>query len=183
MESQVLHTVWCNTPVEAAGEIWIWSLLAVKGLIPPRAVKNKNVCHSIENTISVPDWYIHGLCYHQHRDSGSRHHLHQYCLGPVQWPSELQVLQLLQALLSHQLLYCKERCRNWLLHSDLGCRGILHWPGIVHLLLQCCMLCWSQQSTCSCCKSDPVHLTLHSHVQKLHSPNLLEIHVICFVVR
>ena len=33
MNSQVLHTVWCNIPVEAAGEIWHWSPLGVKGLI------------------------------------------------------------------------------------------------------------------------------------------------------
>ena len=32
MNSQVLHTVWCNIPVEAAGEIWHWSPLAVNGL-------------------------------------------------------------------------------------------------------------------------------------------------------
>ena len=33
MKSQVLHTVWCNITGEAAGEIWTWSLLGVKGLI------------------------------------------------------------------------------------------------------------------------------------------------------
>ena len=33
MNSQVLHTVWCNIPVEAAGEIWHWSPLWVKGII------------------------------------------------------------------------------------------------------------------------------------------------------
>ena len=32
MENQVLHTVWCYIPGEAAGEIWNWSLLGVKGL-------------------------------------------------------------------------------------------------------------------------------------------------------
>ena len=32
MESQVLHTVWCNITGETAGEIWSWSLLGVKGL-------------------------------------------------------------------------------------------------------------------------------------------------------
>ena len=32
MKSQVLHTVWCNISGEAAGEIWHWSLLGVKGL-------------------------------------------------------------------------------------------------------------------------------------------------------
>ena len=32
MESQVLHTVWCNIAGEAAGEIWNWSFLGVKGL-------------------------------------------------------------------------------------------------------------------------------------------------------
>ena len=32
MESQVFHTVWCNITGEAAGEIWTWSLLRVKGL-------------------------------------------------------------------------------------------------------------------------------------------------------
>ena len=32
MKSQVLHTVWCNIPGEAAGEIRNWSLLGVKGL-------------------------------------------------------------------------------------------------------------------------------------------------------
>ena len=32
MKSQVLHTVWCNISGEAAGEIWNWSLLGVKGL-------------------------------------------------------------------------------------------------------------------------------------------------------
>ena len=32
MKSQVLHTVWCNISGEAAGEIWTWSLLGVKGL-------------------------------------------------------------------------------------------------------------------------------------------------------
>ena len=32
MKSQlVLHTVWCNVSGEAAGEIWNWSLLGVKG--------------------------------------------------------------------------------------------------------------------------------------------------------
>ena len=32
MESQVLHTAWCYISGEAAGEIWNWSLLGVKGL-------------------------------------------------------------------------------------------------------------------------------------------------------
>ena len=32
MKNQVLHTVWCNISGEAAGEIWHWSLLGVKGL-------------------------------------------------------------------------------------------------------------------------------------------------------
>ena len=32
MKGQVLHTVWCNISGEAAGEIWYWSLLGVKGL-------------------------------------------------------------------------------------------------------------------------------------------------------
>ena len=31
MKSQVLHTVWYNITGEAAGEIWTWSLLGVKG--------------------------------------------------------------------------------------------------------------------------------------------------------
>ena len=32
MKSQVPHTVWCYISCEAAGEIWSWSLLGVKGL-------------------------------------------------------------------------------------------------------------------------------------------------------
>ena len=32
MKSQVLHTVGCTISAEAAGEIWHWSLLGVKGL-------------------------------------------------------------------------------------------------------------------------------------------------------
>ena len=32
MKSHILHTVWCNNSGEAAGEIWNWSLLGVKGL-------------------------------------------------------------------------------------------------------------------------------------------------------
>ena len=32
MKGQVLHTVWCNIAGEAAGEIWNWLLLGVKGL-------------------------------------------------------------------------------------------------------------------------------------------------------
>ena len=32
MKNQVLHTVWYNISGEAAGEIWTWSLLGVKGL-------------------------------------------------------------------------------------------------------------------------------------------------------
>ena len=32
MKSHVLHTVRCNISAEAAGEIWSWSLLGVKGL-------------------------------------------------------------------------------------------------------------------------------------------------------
>ena len=32
MKSQVLHTVWCHIPCEAAGEFWHWSLSGVKGL-------------------------------------------------------------------------------------------------------------------------------------------------------
>ena len=33
MKSQVLHTVWCYISGEAAGEIWHWSLLGVKGFV------------------------------------------------------------------------------------------------------------------------------------------------------
>ena len=33
MKSQVLHTVWCNISGEAAGEIWNWPLVGVKGLM------------------------------------------------------------------------------------------------------------------------------------------------------
>ena len=33
MKSQVLHTVWCDISGEAAGGIWHWSLVGVKGLI------------------------------------------------------------------------------------------------------------------------------------------------------
>ena len=33
MKSQAFHTVWCYISAEAAGEIWNWSLLGVKGLI------------------------------------------------------------------------------------------------------------------------------------------------------
>ena len=32
MQSQVLHTVWCNISGQAAGEIQNWSVLGVKGL-------------------------------------------------------------------------------------------------------------------------------------------------------
>ena len=32
MKSQFLNTVWCNISGEAAGAIWSWSLLGVKGL-------------------------------------------------------------------------------------------------------------------------------------------------------
>ena len=32
MKTQVLHNVWCDVSGEAAGNIWIWSLLGVKGL-------------------------------------------------------------------------------------------------------------------------------------------------------
>ena len=38
MESQVIHTVWCNISGEAAGEIWNWSLLGVKRLSPCQTV-------------------------------------------------------------------------------------------------------------------------------------------------
>ena len=34
MKSQDRHTVWCFVSGEAAGEIWTWSLLGVKGLKP-----------------------------------------------------------------------------------------------------------------------------------------------------
>ena len=38
MKRQVLHTVWCNISGEAAGEIWNWLLLGVKGLNRPRRI-------------------------------------------------------------------------------------------------------------------------------------------------
>ena len=31
-ESKVSHAVWCNITCEAAGQIWTWSLLGVRGL-------------------------------------------------------------------------------------------------------------------------------------------------------
>ena len=31
-KSKVIHAVWCNITCEAAGEIWTWSLLGVRGL-------------------------------------------------------------------------------------------------------------------------------------------------------
>ena len=34
MKNQVLHTGWCNSFGETAGEIWSWSPLGVKGLNP-----------------------------------------------------------------------------------------------------------------------------------------------------
>ena len=43
MESQVLHTAWCNISGEAAGEIWLWSLLftATSGVDPELMVGQK----------------------------------------------------------------------------------------------------------------------------------------------
>ena len=41
MKSQVLHAVWCNISGEAAGEIWHWSLLGVKGFL-------KHLCWQVE---------------------------------------------------------------------------------------------------------------------------------------
>ena len=38
MENHVLHTVWCNISGEAAGEVWNWSLLGVKGLKPAEQI-------------------------------------------------------------------------------------------------------------------------------------------------
>ena len=31
-KSHVIHAVWCNITCEAAGKIWTWSLLGVRGL-------------------------------------------------------------------------------------------------------------------------------------------------------
>ena len=31
-KSKVIHAVWCNITCEAAGQIWTWSLLEVRGL-------------------------------------------------------------------------------------------------------------------------------------------------------
>ena len=31
-KSKVIHAVWCNITCEAAGQIWTWSLLGVRGL-------------------------------------------------------------------------------------------------------------------------------------------------------
>ena len=39
MKSQVLHTTWCHISGEAAGEIWTWSLLGVKGLRHAKTAK------------------------------------------------------------------------------------------------------------------------------------------------
>ena len=33
MKSQILHTIWCTIFGAAAGEIWSWSVLGMKGLI------------------------------------------------------------------------------------------------------------------------------------------------------
>ena len=48
MKTQVLHTVWCNITSEAAGGIWTWSLLGVKGLSRPLlAISDPVVASSI----------------------------------------------------------------------------------------------------------------------------------------
>ena len=31
-KSKVIHAVWCNITSEAAGQIWTWSVLGVRGL-------------------------------------------------------------------------------------------------------------------------------------------------------
>ena len=50
MKSQILHTLLCSISVDAAGEIWSWSLLGVKGLKPIYLVPES---HSI--TLPVPE--------------------------------------------------------------------------------------------------------------------------------
>ena len=62
MKSQVLLTVWCNISGEAAGEIWHWSLLGVKGLkpwqngtIPSRASSSQPLVHLDKTELLVLD--------------------------------------------------------------------------------------------------------------------------------
>ena len=53
MKSQVLHTVWCYISGEAAGEIWNWSLLGVKGL------RQGVILQDVENAL----YFIHTEIY------------------------------------------------------------------------------------------------------------------------
>ena len=55
MKSQIRQTVWCNVSDEAAGEIWNWSLLRVKGLMPT-GLKKKTNWLSNENTTWCHSW-------------------------------------------------------------------------------------------------------------------------------
>ena len=58
MKSQILHTVWCNITCEAAGGIWTWSLLRVKGL----SKKDRRITLQASFILFSPFVYRGGLC-------------------------------------------------------------------------------------------------------------------------
>ena len=81
MKCQVLHTAWCYIPGKAAGEIWNWSLLGVKGLnhkspIYVIARRSKKVVFVLSRTPPPPP----PLLPHQHH-----YHFHSCRITPTQF--------------------------------------------------------------------------------------------------
>ena len=56
MTSHVLHTVWCRISGEAAGEVWKWSLLGVKGLTSLTRIRK------VMGWLFDRDYYHHFAC-------------------------------------------------------------------------------------------------------------------------
>ena len=121
MKSQVVHTVWSNTAGEAAGNIWHWSLLGVRGLIEPF----HRICGSVPGSYRV---------HHeptprdrQEITAGRREHAHQLLqrlelenervkshhgngrTGPTSWSTEDQHEEAIQGSIDNRVTGLKKQ--------------------------------------------------------------------------
>ena len=101
MKSQVLHTVWRSVSGEAAGEIWHWSLLGVKGLNNQPRTPHPVSQYGHNPLTYAHDfrfiWFVCGCCYDNLLSRFPVHWLTQVDnilprfarlaqSGPVHWP-------------------------------------------------------------------------------------------------
>ena len=140
MKSQVLHTVWCYISGEAAGGIWNWSRLGVKGLNSFSLMSLSCNLHSSKgNALWNHLFFVHLSTFH---GTTSDVHAHE-----KRWRSWLSIIHSRNALEASNIKKCvcksavSRNVEEVVKINTTSCTGHNAWVGMgscTHLNVFCC---------------------------------------------